>query len=192
MNIFRKIYYNFLTKKIIKKNVHYERGKYEDRNVLEAIIFPYILAHKNPKTILDIGREDYQKFYNDFFKRRILWTMDNDPEREKYGAPGKHITDYASNLKKHFKNNYFDFILMNGVLGWGLNSDEAINKAFNAIYKVLKPDGIFVLGWNDSPMDLDKIEGLNKLKKYEFKPLGGSYFKCENGNHQYGFYVKQS
>ena len=191
MNIFRKIYYNFLTKKIIKKNVHYERGKYEDRNVLEAIIFPYILAHKNPKTILDIGREDYQKFYNDFFKRRILWTMDNDPEREKYGAPGKHITDYASNLKKHFKNNYFDFILMNGVFGWGLNNGDKIERAFLAIYDILKPEGIFVFGWNDDIVPLEKITGLKKLKPYYFKPLKSKCFKCINGNHTYNFYIKK-
>lgn len=190
MPLLRKIYYQLLTKKIIKKNVHYKREKYEDRNVLEAIIFPYVLSHFNPKTILDIGREDYQKFYNDFFKKRELWTIDHDPKREQFGSPEKHITDYVSNLKKYFQNNYFDFILINGVLGWGLDSDEAINKTFNAIYKVLKPGGIFILGWNDSPLDLDKIEGLNKLKKLKFKPLDASYFKCVNGNHQYGFYIK--
>jgi ubiquinone/menaquinone biosynthesis C-methylase UbiE len=190
MHLFRKIYYYFLTKKIIKKNVHYQREKYEDRNVLEAIIFPYVLDRFDPKTILDIGREDYQKFYNDFFKNRELWTIDSNPERKKYGSPEKHITDNVSNLKKYFQNNHFDFILMNGVLGWGLDSDKAINRTFNAIYEILKPEGIFILGWNDSPLDLDKIEGLNKLKKFNFKPLNTDHFRCVNGNHQYGFYIK--
>jgi len=190
MYLFKKIYFNFLAKKIIKKNVHYKREKYEDRNVLESIIFPYVLTYFNPKTILDIGREDYQKFYNEFFKNRELWTMDSNPERKQFGSPHNHIIDYASNLKKHFKNDYFDFILMNGVLGWGLDSEKAIQKSFNAIYDILKPGGIFILGWNDSPLDLEKIEGLNKLKKLKFKPLGSDYFKCENGNHQYGFYIK--
>ena len=176
-------------KKIIKKNVDYDRPQYEDRDTLERIIFPYVLEHFNPQKILDIGREEYQKFYNEFFEGKELWTMDIDPEREKYGAE-RHITDCASNLKKHFKDNYFDFILMNGVFGWGLNEEKEVQPAFNAIHDILKPGGIFVLGWNDDIVPLDKIEGLKKLRPYDFKPLNGSEFCCINNNHTYNFYIK--
>ena len=59
-------YYKLLAKNLIKKYA-YNRKEFEDRDVLERIIFPYVLAYFNPKKILDIGREDYQEFYTIFF-----------------------------------------------------------------------------------------------------------------------------
>ena len=193
MTLPRIIYYQLLSKLITKKHANYDREKYEDRNVLERIIFPYILSHLKPKIILDIGREDYQKFYNEFFKNKELWTMDIDPKMEEFGAPN-HITDDVSNIEKHFENNYFDFILMNGVFGWGLNEKDDIEKTFNAIHNILKPGGLFILGWNDvedlTPVPLEKIETLKKLKPYIFPPLKTDQFKCETGEHTYNFYTK--
>jgi len=190
--LWRKIYYFFYTKKLIKEHA-YKREKFEDRDVLERIIFPYILSHFNPKSILDIGREDYQHFYNNYFKNRELWTLDFDPEREEFGADN-HITDDVANLKKHFKENKFDFILMNGVFGWGLNDKEKIEKTFLAIHKILKPGGIFILGWNDvpdlTPVALDEIKSLKKLKPFYFKPLKGEKFKATTGEHTYNFFQK--
>ncbi len=190
MTILRNLYHHIRSRLIVKKHIDYPREKYNDRAVLENIIFPYILAHHNPRTILDIGREDYQKFYNEFFKGRELWTMDIDPKREIFGADN-HIVDSASDIKRHFKDNYFDFILMNGVFGWGLNKDNDVQKAFNAIYDILKLNGVFILGWNDDIVPLKKIEGLKKLKPYYFKPLDGTEFCCINGNHTYNFYIKK-
>ena len=121
MKLFRHIIYVLYSRYLINR-YGYKRPKLEDRDILERIIFPYILSHSNPKTILDIGREGYEKFYNKFFAGRELWTLDIDPKQKEFGAK-HHITDDVSNLKKHFKNNYFDFILMNGVFGWGLDKN---------------------------------------------------------------------
>jgi len=181
-------YYKRLAQKLIKKYA-YKRESFEDRDVLERIIFPYILARFNPKKILDIGREGYQEFYNEFFRGRELWTIDIDPAKNEFGSI-HHITDDAANLKKYFKNNNFDFILMNGVLGWGLNTKNKINATFNAIYDILKPGGIFILGYNDDIVPLNEIAWLKKLKPYKFKPLDNDTFTCINGNHTYKFYTK--
>jgi SAM-dependent methyltransferase len=190
MNIFRKIYFKLFAHKIVRENVDYKRDKHEDRSVLETIIFPHVLSKFNPQTILDIGREDYQHFYNSFFKNRTLWTLDFNPKREEFGADN-HITDDVANLKKHFHDNEFDFVLMNGVFGWGLNKAKPVEEAFNAIYDILKPGGLFILGYNSAPIPLEKINGLNKLKKYFFPPLKGETFECSNGDHKYNFYIKE-
>jgi SAM-dependent methyltransferase len=187
-------YYKDFCKKITKEHANYERDRFEDRNVLEEIIFPYILAVYEPKTILDIGREDYQTFYNKFFSRRELWSLDFDPKRKKYGAK-RHITDDASNVGSHFEKDYFDFILMNGVFGWGLNDADKIEKTFASIYDILKPGGVFILGWNDTkdltPVPLTEIEALNKFAPLQFPELENSVqFKCINGDHTYNFFVK--
>jgi len=192
MLLFRIIYYFFYSRYLIKKYA-YKRPKFEDRDVLERIIFPYVLSRLNPQRILDIGREDYQQFYNLFFQNRELWTIDKNPERREFGAKN-HIIDDVANLKKYFSSNYFDFILMNGVFGWGLNDKEAIEKTFAAIYDILKPNGLFVFGWNDiedlTPVPLNKIKALAKFKPFYFKPLHGTTFKAKTNKHTYGFYIK--
>lgn len=190
ITLLRALYYKNQINKILKTHIDYERGKHEDRNVLEAIIIPHVLAKYNPKKILDIGREDYQEFYNEFFEGRELWTIDNDPERTDFGHPERHITDNVANIRTHFKEKYFDFILMNGVFGWGLNKKMEVRKAFDGIYKILKPGGLFILGWNDDPVPLSEIEGLKKLKAIEFEPLKEHCFECSNGDHKYNFYIK--
>src|SRR3989339_1145202 len=184
IKLFKKIYYYFFIKKIT-----YNRNKNDDRYILEEIIFPFILTNYNPQKILDIGREDYEIFYNEFFKNRELWTIDIDPKRREFGAKN-HITDNVVNLEKYFKNNTFDFILFNGVYGWGLNKEKDVQDAFNAIFNILKKGGILVFGWNDEVVPFSKINGLLKLEPFYLKPLRGTSFTCNNGAHHYNFFIK--
>jgi SAM-dependent methyltransferase len=186
-------YYLEQADKIIKEHVDHEREEFEDRNVLERIIFPNLLALYEPQSVLDIGREDYQSFYNEFFEGRELWTMDRRPTRVEFGSEN-HISADVATLKKHFKNDRFDLIIMNGVFGWGLNDPKKIEKAFAAIYDILKPGGVFVFGYNDwdnKPMEIQAIENLKKLKPLYFEPLKGEWFKCVNGEHTYRFFIKK-
>lgn len=184
--------YDKLAEKLIRKYADYEREEFEDRNVLERKIFPWILAELEPQTILDIGREEYQKFYNQFFRGRELWTMDFDPKRKKWGSKN-HLTADAAEVGKLFQEKYFDVILMNGVFGWGLNEPQQVEKCFAGIYKILKPGGLFVLGYNDweaMPMKAEEVKNLQKFKRFEFPPLQTDKFKCINGEHTYRFYKK--
>jgi len=191
--LYQIFHYNRLAKKLIKKYT-YKRVKYEDRDVLERIIIPYILSRYNPEAILDIGREDYQHFYNQFFKNKELWTIDIDPDKRQFGAKN-HVTDDISNIRNHFKSNYFDFILMNGVFGWGLNNKKKIEKTFDSIHEILRPNGILVLGWNDvpdlTPIALSQVKSLKKLETFIFKPLKTNSFKSKTGEHTYNFYIKK-
>lgn len=184
--------YQQMADEIIAENADYERDEFEDRNVLERIIFPNILAEYEPKTILDIGREDYQSFYNLFFEGRELWTLDFRDGGHEFGAE-QHIKADVVTLKDHFKDNYFDLIIMNGVFGWGLDDPNNIETTFAAIHDILKSGGIFVFGYNDwpnKPMEIAAIENLKKLKPLYFEPLKGESFKCINGEHTYRFYQK--
>ena len=71
--------------------------------------------------------------------------------------------------------------------------DSAIDelKTFDAIYDILRPGGIFILGFNDDIIPLQEIKGLKKLSPFDFKPLCGCSFNCLNGNHTYKFYTKK-
>jgi SAM-dependent methyltransferase len=193
MTAARDAHYRNFARNVVARHVTAERPVYEDRNVLEGIIIPFILSRFEPETVLDIGREPYESFYNEFFEGRELWTVDWNAERARFGAPN-HIVDSAANLTSHFAEGYFDFVLMNGVFGWGLNERDAVERAFIAIHAVLNPRGIFVLGWNDTPdlvpVPLDEIQSLKRFTPYHFAPLGGTSFLCDTFRHTYSFYVK--
>jgi SAM-dependent methyltransferase len=160
---------------------------------LEQIIIPFILSRFEPRTVLEVGREPYQAFYNKFFAGRELWTIDRDAAKAQFGARN-HIVDDAANLQAHFREGYFDFVLMNGVFGWGLNEREAIERAFAAVHAILAPGGIFVLGWNDTPdlvpVPLHRVEALKLFQPYFLVPLNGTSFKCSTYEHTYSFFVK--
>ncbi|MEI6378151.1 MAG: hypothetical protein WCO55_00690 [Candidatus Falkowbacteria bacterium] len=192
--IFRRWHYRRLSERLIKDN-YYARLEFEDRDTLERIILPYVLSDLNPKRILDVGREDYQSWYNDFFDGRELWTLDFNKRRKKFGAPN-HITDDVANVGAHFKPGYFHFILLNGVFGWGLNDIQKIEKTFDSLYELLAPGGLLIVGWNDLedlvPIPLANIKALKRFQKYTFPPLKKSSFLCiGEGRHTYNFYLKK-
>jgi len=187
------MYYRRPARRVIRRHVGAVRAKYEDRNVLEQIIIPFILSRLEPKTVLDIGREPYEAFYNEFFEGRDLWTIDRDPQRRPFGA-ANHIVDDVANLLDYFHDPYFDLILMNGVFGWGLNDLWAIENAFMAVHTILSCSGILVLGWNDTPdlvpVPLDQIDALKQFRPYTFEPLGDTTFRCDTFRHTYNFYTR--
>ncbi len=186
-------YHRYLAWRIVRKHVACRRAKYADRRVLEQIIIPFVLSRFAPRTVLEIGREPYEAFYNEFFAGRELWTIDRDTAKAPFGAHN-HIIDDATSLRNHFPERYFDFVLMNGVFGWGLNERGAIESAFEAVHAVLAPAGIFVLGWNDTPdlvpVPLDQVQALKQFTPYFFPPLKGARFKCSTCEHTYDFYLR--
>ncbi len=191
--IVRDALYRYFAWKVVRRHVPHRRHRYADRRVLEQIIIPFILSRFEPQTVLEVGREPYEAFYNEFFVGRELWTIDRDAAKARFGAP-RHIVDDAANLGNHFPAGYFDVVLMNGVFGWGLNQPEVIEKAFAAVHALLAPGGLFVLGWNDTPdlvpVPLDQVQALRVFTPYFFAPLNGTLFKCSTCEHTYSFFVK--
>lgn len=189
----RDLYYRRFAREIIRRHIGHARPRYDDRNVLERIIIPYVLSRLNPRTVLDIGREPYGAFYNEFYAGRELWTIDWDLAKARFGAP-HHVVDDVANLRNHFPSAHFDFILMNGVFGWGLNQKTAIERAFAAVHAVLRPGGLFVLGWNDTPdlvpVPLTQVAALQDFTPYSFPPLHATSFKCSTCEHTYSFFTK--
>jgi SAM-dependent methyltransferase len=193
MRAIRDFSYRNFAQEITERHVPQPRHRYQDRSVLELIIIPFVLSRFEPQTVLDIGREPYEAFYNEFYVGRELWTIDWDAARTRFGSPN-HIVDDVANLRNHFPECYFDFVLMNGVFGWGLNQKESIEKALAAVHAILRPGGIFVLGWNDTPdlvpVPLTQVQALKEFTPYYFEPLKGTSFKCSTGEHTYSFYTR--
>src|ERR1700748_2231981 len=94
--------------------------KTEDRRVLEDRILPAIARSPDVQSVLFIGCEWYTRGYRRILGKRNYWTMEIVPEKRKFGAK-QHVVDSAENIALHFKPESFDFILCNGVIGWGLD-----------------------------------------------------------------------
>jgi len=188
----RDAHYRRFAREVVRKHIAHRRDRYEDRRVLEQIVIPFILSRFEPHRVLEVGREPYEAFYNEFFVGRELWTLDRDATRRPFGALN-HVVADVTNLRDHFAEEYFDFVLMNGVFGWGLNERGAIERAFAAVHAVLALGGLFVLGWNNTPdlvpVPLEQVRALQQFTPYFFPPLRGSSFQCSTGAHIYSFFV---
>ncbi|MGE5297506.1 MAG: class I SAM-dependent methyltransferase [Solirubrobacterales bacterium] len=192
--ISRDLYYRSLARRVVQRRGTQARERSEDRRVLEQIIIPFILSRFEPRTVLDVGREAYEAFYNGFFIGQELWTIDRDPDHACFGSRN-HVVGDVADLQDYFADQYFDFVLMNGVLGWGLNHRPAIEQAMAAIHTVLKPGGIFVLGWNNlpelTPVPLDQIRALREFRPCFLEPLNGASFLCSIYEHTFNIYTRR-
>src|SRR6266516_4176181 len=121
-----------------------------DRSILEETILPYFGQDKHYQRILFVGCSAYTQWYEKFFENKEYWTIDHKPIKRKYGSQ-RHIVDNIINLARYFRHNYFHVIIMNGVIGFGLDKPDEIEKALDACFDMLDRGGILMLGWNDHP-----------------------------------------
>jgi SAM-dependent methyltransferase len=171
------------------------RKKRPDRKVLEQVIFPALLSEPSYRSILFVGCAWYTLHYPNLFHGRDFVTMEISPDEAKYGGP-KHIVDSCENIGKHFQPNALDVVVFNGVYGCGLNELNAINHTLQAIYTVLRPNGLFIFGWNDlphmAPYRIDELTGLEPFEPYAFPPLNKSIHESDSKNrHRFHFYRRR-
>ena len=166
----------------------------EDRSVLEKEIFPYFKDSKEFSSILFVGCRWYTKGYNKIFEQKNYWTMDVDSRQSRFGTK-QHVVDSMQNIIHHFAENYFDLIICNGVVGYGLNEKTDIDNAFQGAFRALRRQGLFVLGWNDiEGYDLHiyyESQSLRLFSPYVFPPFGVSEYATKTVNrHTFSFYTK--
>lgn len=167
----------------------------DDRGILEEIILPYFGKSVQYRKILFVGCAAYTQSYEKFFESKEYWTIDYKKIKRKYGSPN-HITDSIVNLGKYFQDNYFNLIIMNGVIGYGLNNVSDIEDALDACFSTLDKKGIFVLGWNDykrrKPVEIRNILALKKFTEHYFDPLQTCHFKAGHRfGHIFSFFIKE-
>lgn len=166
----------------------------EDRRVLEDTILPAIARSPDYGRILFVGCEWYTRGYRKIFSKRDYWTMEIDPSKRKYGA-GQHIVDSVENIAQHFEPNSLDFIVCNGVIGWGLDEPAAIEHTLDSCWLCLREGGVLLLGCNDvpehSPVPHSELAALRKFQPYNFPELGVAELKIDTElRHRYNFHSK--
>jgi hypothetical protein len=166
-----------------------------DRYILEKVILPYFIKEASVRNVLFVGCAAYTQRYEDILSNKEYWTIDVKRVKRKYGSK-RHLVDSITNIGKYVANDYFHLIIMNGVIGFGLNRTDEIEGAINACYAALARDGVLVLGWNNTalrtPMALRAVLAIAKFEDYYFEPLQTSLYQTQvSGQHTYGFYQKR-
>ena len=164
----------------------------EDRRILEQVILPEYARRPEISRILFVGCAAYTQQYEQFFPGREYWTIDPVARRRQYGS-SRHIVDTLQNLRHHFAPDYFDLIVCNGVLGWGLNTPADADAALAACYSHLRTGGELLVGWNDiSPRNKVAPVDIPALRRFEARPFGSAQrtrWKVEAANrHVFDFY----
>jgi len=166
----------------------------DDRRVFETIVMPYFAARPEFQRVLFVGCDWYTAHYGRIFAGREYWTLEKDPGRRKFGS-ANHITDALQNLPAHVKPGFFDLVLCNGVLGWGLNDPEEAERSLEACRVALRPGGVLVLGWNDVPekrvLSLAESKSLARFEPLVLPALGAASHVTATGNrHTFNFFVR--
>ena len=164
-----------------------------DRRVLETTVFEYFRSSPDIRSVLFVGCDWYTRHYDRaYFGSKNYWTLDPAASARKFGAR-RHVIAGLEDLGRHFPARYFDLIICNGVYGYGLDTRDQCERAFDECYRALSPGGQLVLGWDDiprrTPVPLDKIESLRRFTKHEFPPLGTWHYVTNTPyRHTYDFY----
>jgi SAM-dependent methyltransferase len=171
--------------------------RFPDRAILLERLFPALRqtgALANNSKVLWIGCRPYTTLYYDLIEQKgaECWSIDIDPEMQPFGRSGHHITGDMLKLGQLFPANYFDAVLCNGVLGWGVDNPADQARAFEAVAAVTKPDGWLLIGWNT-----DRISDPLKLgladRRFEHAALPGftARYAVDGCTHVYDTYRRR-
>ncbi len=166
----------------------------EDRSILECVILPYYQLSQAHKSIVFAGSDWYTHGYTRMFARKTYRTIDPDPKHAQYGA-AQHIVDVIGNIDRYVEPGSLDLIVINGIVGWGINTLDDANATMAACYRSLRKGGHLLIGWNDipayRPFLLDEIPSLGQFQRLEFEPLGrNEYLVANEWRHTYSFFIK--
>jgi hypothetical protein len=165
-----------------------------DRSILEEVILPYFAKSTSIQRILFVGCSAYTQWYENIFHGKEYWTIDSKRIKRKYGSE-HHIVDSVTNVGSYVAKQYFDVIIMNGVIGYGLNRVSDIERAVDACHAALASQGILLVGWNDTrqrtPIDIRALRAISALRAHYFEPLQACHYRTEGAQrHTFSFYRK--
>jgi SAM-dependent methyltransferase len=126
------------------------------RRWLECELLP-TLPKIGFRRALFVGTAPYTWHYERIARRAGgEWiTCDISPGAAVWGARRHVVTDICE-IDSHFAAGYFDAVIVNGVLAFGINTEAQLKAAVSAIWRTLRPDGLLILGW-DSDAIVDPL-----------------------------------
>lgn len=146
------------------------------------------LAKMEQGRILFVGCTHYTwKSLHSFNKGVDLITVDYEKRNSLWGGK-KHLVADIQEIDRLVEPGSCDIILLNGIFGHGVNTAEAQTKTYRAIYNIMQPDGLLLIGWNHDlsldPLELPAREELFEKTTFEDLPERTCFLNC---THVYDF-----
>ena len=163
-----------------------------DRRYMTRSILP-TLASAKLKRVLFVGSRPYTAHYGQQLTRAGIdyWTTDIDPEAANWGEKGHHIVCDITKIHEVCASESFDAVLLNGVFGFGIDENNAMNRTIEAIARILRPNGILLIGWNTQktpdPTELEAVHLHFDRKSVVLLPQRKTF---TNSDHVYDWLVK--
>lgn len=145
-----------------------------DRHVLDEVILPYYATREGFERALFVGVKAYNAKNRALFRGRFYATIDPNPDFAPHGG-SPHVVDGLENVARHFGPGSLDVIVVNGVIGHGLDARPLVERAIEGCRVALREGGELVIGVNEevpSAVDLSTIEALRRFAPVTFGPLG--------------------
>ncbi|MFD2245444.1 class I SAM-dependent methyltransferase [Pontibacter ruber] len=144
-----------------------------DRVWLEKQLLPKLRRIKQGR-ILMVGCAPYTCDYPKHFNKGVeIITVDIDERNDIWGAD-KHLTADILKIDQYLEPASCDIVLLNGVFGHGVDAKEAQEATYNVLHRIMKPDGLLLVGWNhdliQDPTGLPTCERLYYKDSYENLP----------------------
>lgn len=144
-----------------------------DRVYFDQKIAPAII-NLAADTMLYVGVRDYTRTTLDRLVRECaeVWTTDIEDEVAVFGNGDKHRTlDISEINADSFPVASFDIVVLNGIIGHGINQADHIERLGAALAGVMTPGGVLISGWNtDKSPDPMTLEGF--ARHFEPRQLG--------------------
>lgn len=170
-----------------------------DRRVLEATVLPHYLDRPDVTNLLFVGVRWYTQHYGRPWSassgKRFI-TLDIDPAAARFGSVQGHLVAAAADAPDHLAAGSIDVVILNGVYGWGLDDETALERTLQGFAGLLRADGELVFGWNDvaghRPFDWRRLAAWAQFEPVRFGPLGTSSLRLPTDNvHCFEFYRKR-
>ena len=132
---------------------------FSDRRYMTDKILP-ALTLSNVQRVLFVGCKEYTAHYGKKLTRAAIdyWTTDIDPAAAIWGAKSHHIVCDIGRIDDVCPAELFDAVLLNGVIGDGVDDESQMNRTVTAIARILRPNGILLIGWNSLKKHPDPTE----------------------------------
>jgi SAM-dependent methyltransferase len=138
-------------------------SSFSDRRYMTQHILP-ALASSNVQRVLFVGCKAYTARYGRQLTRAGIeyWTTDINPAAAIWGEQGHHVVCDIAKIDDVCPAESFDAVLLNGVIGDGVDDESEMNRAVTAIARILRPNGILLIGWDSlkshpDPMKIDAV-----------------------------------
>lgn len=141
------------------------------RRCLETEIMPWMRDRCG--SVLFVGTASYTWHYETLFPPERYTTLDIAPAAAVWGA-SRHIVAPVQELTRHRPPGAFDGAILNGVLGFGVDTPQEMRRTFEELHRALRPEGVLVVGWNtdrhDDPEALRVLDGFGRIDERRLFP----------------------